>query len=189
MLYSMNKKVFKQTPFGLVGIIWTAAGGNPKICRVVLPKATLSAERRVFQFYPDVQADTCVEIESVADAIKGILEGSNLEISLAAADLTACSAFQRRVLRAQHRIPPGSVSSYQLIGNHLGKFNAARAVGNALASNPFPIIVPCHRTIRSDRRLGGYGGGIGMKRALCEQEGIRFDDAGRVVCNRFYYQA
>ena len=71
---------------------------------------------------------------------------------------------------------------------YLGKSNGARAVGNALANNPFPLIVPCHRAIRSDRHLGGYQGGLEMKRALLETEGIAFDKAGRVKCPLFHYK-
>jgi len=70
----------------------------------------------------------------------------------------------------------------------LGKQNGARAVGNALANNPFPLIVPCHRAIRADRQLGGYQGGLQMKLGLLKNEGIAFDDAGRVVCTRFHYE-
>ena len=77
---------------------------------------------------------------------------------------------------------------WQPIAAHLGKSNGARAVGNALARNPFPLIVPCHRAIRSDRHLGGFQGGLEMKRALLAKEGIAFDDAGRVFCRHFYYE-
>jgi methylated-DNA-[protein]-cysteine S-methyltransferase len=92
------------------------------------------------------------------------------------------------VLLAEYRILRGSVSTYKLIAKHLGKQNGARAVGNALAANPFPVIVPCHRAIRSDRHLGGYQGGLAMKRALLYQESIQFDSAGRVICNHFHYE-
>ncbi|MDP3066207.1 MAG: MGMT family protein, partial [Methanobacteriaceae archaeon] len=101
--------------------------------------------------------------------------------------LDLCSSFQKAVLRAEHQIPRGSVSTYQLISKHLGKENGARAVGNALAKNPFPLIIPCHRAIRSDRHLGGFQGGLNMKRALLEKEGVKFDHAGRAVGARFYY--
>ena len=70
--------------------------------------------------------------------------------------------FQESVLRAEAtEIPRGRVSTYKLIAEHVGTHNGARAVGTALARNPFPLIVPCHRAIRSDRRLGGYQGGSG----------------------------
>jgi methylated-DNA-[protein]-cysteine S-methyltransferase len=56
-----------------------------------------------------------------------------------------------------------------------------------LANNPFPIIIPCHRAVRSNRTLGGYQGGLAMKRALLEMEGIRFDDTGRIATKDFFY--
>jgi methylated-DNA-[protein]-cysteine S-methyltransferase len=91
-------------------------------------------------------------------------------------------------LRAEHGIPRGSVSTYQLIAAHLGRPKGGRAVGNALANNPFPIIIPCHRAFRSDRSLGGYQGGLAMKRALLEKEGIGFDRTGRVQAMRWHYE-
>jgi len=84
-------------------------------------------------------------------------------------------------------IPRGAVSTYQRIARHVGRPNGARAVGNALANNPFPVIVPCHRAIRTDRSLGGYQGGFKMKRTLLEMEGIDFDDTGRVAAKGFFY--
>jgi len=78
--------------------------------------------------------------------------------------------------------------NYNLIAQHLGKTNGARAVGNALAANPFPLIVPCHRAIRSDGNLGGFQGGLNMKAALLEKEGILLDGRGRVVGAKYYYK-
>ena len=131
---------------------------------------------------------SCREIDDIATAIKGFLEGEEIEFPLDVTDLSLCGEFQQLVLRAEHRIPRGSVSTYKLIAEHIGKANSWRAVGNALASNPFPLIVPCHRAVRSDRHLGGYQGGPEMKRALLEKEGIYFDDAGRVVSPGFHYE-
>ncbi len=182
----MNQKIIKSTPFGSVGIIRTLLSGNPRVARVLLSRPGLSAEDKISQLYPDSQTASCSEIESVADAINGILEGNDIEISLDVADLASCSEFQQSVLRAEYRIPRGSVSTYRLIARHLGKQNGARAVGNALATNPFPVIVPCHRAIRSDRHLGSYQGGLAMKRVLLEKESVQFDPAGRVACNHFH---
>lgn len=117
-----------------------------------------------------------------------LLEGASIDFSLDIADLDLCGEFQQRVLRAEHAIPRGAVSTYKLIAAHLGVPDGARAVGNALAQNPFPLIVPCHRAIRSDRKLGGYQGGLEMKRALLAKEGITFDGSGRVQCSRFHYE-
>jgi methylated-DNA-[protein]-cysteine S-methyltransferase len=79
------------------------------------------------------------------------------------------------------------VSTYKLIAQRLGSSKRARAVGNALAKNPFPLIVPCHRVIRTDRRLGGYQGGQEMKRTLLEMDGVSFETSGRVNSKRFFY--
>jgi len=60
-------------------------------------------------------------------------------------------------------------------------------VGRALATNPFPLVIPCHRAVRSDGSLGGYQGGIGMKRKLLEMEGVQFKPSGKVAMDRLYY--
>ena len=102
--------------------------------------------------------------------------------------LETCSAFQKAVLLADYAIPHGNVTSYGLLAAHLGKAKASRAVGTALATNPFPILIPCHRVIRSDRTLGGFGGGSQMKRALLEAERVNFNKAGRVANHHLHYQ-
>ena len=184
----MNREIIKSTPFGSVGVVWTELNDNPKIVRILLSKPGLSAEDQVFELYPNSQASSCAEVDAVVAAIKRLLEGEEIKFSLDVADLSLCTEFQQLVLRAEHRIPRGSISTYQLIAEYLGKRDGARAVGNALANNPFPLIVPCHRAIRSDQHLGGYQGGLEMKRALLEKEGIPFDDAGRVACAQFHYE-
>jgi methylated-DNA-[protein]-cysteine S-methyltransferase len=184
----MNKTIIESTPFGSVGVIWTELNDNPKIVRILISRPELSAEDQVSRVYPNLQAASCEEIDAVAAAIREFLEGKEIEFSLDVADLSLCTEFQRLVLRTEHGIPRGSVSTYQLMARHVGKRNGARAVGNALAHNPFPLIVPCHRAIRSDRYPGGYQGGLEMKRALLGREGISFDNAGRVTCAHFHYE-
>jgi methylated-DNA-[protein]-cysteine S-methyltransferase len=184
----MNRKIITSTPFGSVGVIWIGRHDKPKIVRILLSKPGLSAQDQVSEFYPNSLVSSCAEIDDVATAINGLLEGEEVDFSLDVAELTLCTEFQQGVLRAEHRIPRGRISTYRLIAEYLGKRNGARAVGNALANNPFPLIVPCHRAIRSDRHLGGYQGGIEMKRALLEKEGIPFDDRGRVACAQFHYE-
>jgi len=105
---------------------------------------------------------------------------------LEAVALELCGEFQRRVLLAEHGIPRGWVSTYGRIANYIGSTGAGRAVGTAVAENPFPIIIPCHRAVRTDGTLGGYQGGKGMKRALLEMEGVEFKGAG-VSMERVYY--
>jgi methylated-DNA-[protein]-cysteine S-methyltransferase len=183
----MNKKIIKPTPFGSVCVIWSISNKLPRIVHVLLSQSGLSAEDQVCELYPNSKTSSCEEIDVAAAAIKAHLEGEDVLFSLDIVDFTLCSTFQQSVLRATYSIPRGSVSAYQRIAASLGIPEGARAVGNALAGNPFPLIVPCHRVIRLDRHIGGYGGGIEMKRALLESEGVILDEMGRVICRQLYY--
>ncbi|MGI8556707.1 MAG: methylated-DNA--[protein]-cysteine S-methyltransferase [Solirubrobacteraceae bacterium] len=78
--------------------------------------------------------------------------------------------FRREVLHATARIPYGETSSYRQVAADAGRPAAVRAAGTALAQNPLPIVVPCHRVLRSDGKLGGYGGGLAAKVQLLELE-------------------
>lgn len=80
--------------------------------------------------------------------------------------------FAADVLRATARIPFGAVSSYREIATEAGSPNAYRAAGNALGSNPIPIVVPCHRVLHAGGGLGGYTGGLDRKRFLLRLEGV-----------------
>ena len=183
----MNKKIIKPTPFGTVCIIWSVSNNIHRIVRVLFSKLGLLAENQASEFYPSSRTSSCAEIDAVAAAIKAHLEGEDVVFTLDIVEFTLCSTFQQSVLRATYSIPRGSVSTYQLVAASLGISKGARAVGNALANNPFPFIVPCHRVISSNRHIGGYGGGIAMKQALLEREGIGFDHAERVICKRLHY--
>ncbi|MEM2001839.1 MAG: MGMT family protein [Candidatus Methanomethylicaceae archaeon] len=113
------------------------------------------------------------------------------------------SRFNRQVLGVTAMIPLGNVATYRDIAIALGKPKAQRAVGNALARNPFPVIIPCHRVIRSDLSLGGYSGACGtdanikIKEALLRREGIKIKNgkvmekfllaSGRLSCRSSLY--
>ena len=85
-------------------------------------------------------------------------------------DLSAATAFQRRVWRALGRVAFGATISYGELARRAGCPGGARAVGQAVGSNPIPIIIPCHRVIRSDGALGGFSAGLGIKRWLLDHE-------------------
>ena len=87
-------------------------------------------------------------------------------------DWQLSKGFRRRALRAIDRIPYGRTRSYTEIARSAGNERAVRAAGTACGSNPIPIVVPCHRVLRSGGALGGYGGGLPMKEALLELEGV-----------------
>lgn len=182
-----NKKIIKHTPFGSVCIVWSISGKLPRIIQILLSMPGLSAENRAAKLFPSARISSCVEIDKTAFSIQAYLEGEDVKFSLNLVDLYQLSEFQQLVLRAQHAIPRGSVSTYGLIAAHVGAPGGARAVGNVMALNPFPIIVPCHRTVLSNLRLGGFQSGVQMKRALLEKEGIVFDEQGRVICCQLHY--
>ncbi len=177
----MSFFALRETRFGPLAILWEIHGGRARIRRVVIPRPGSTAERIVETTFPEVRFSSCSEIERVAEKMAAFLGGEAVRFSLGIVRLGLCSEFQRGVLRAEHGIPRGQVSTYGRIAVKVGVPGASRAVGTALATNPFPIIVPCHRAIRSDGTLGGYQGGPGMKRALLEMEGIDFDPSGRIL--------
>jgi len=85
-------------------------------------------------------------------------------------DLSGATHFQRRVWEITRLIPYGETRSYTWVAQQVGKPGAARAVGQALARNPLPIIIPCHRVLTIDGKLGGFSGGTEMKRCLLQLE-------------------
>jgi methylated-DNA-[protein]-cysteine S-methyltransferase len=85
-------------------------------------------------------------------------------------DLSPVAGFRRRILAATARIPFGSVRTYREVAASAGNDRAVRAAGNALGSNPIPIVVPCHRVVRTGGGLGGYTGGLDRKRTLLQLE-------------------
>jgi methylated-DNA-[protein]-cysteine S-methyltransferase len=183
----MNVKIVEATAFGPVALAWDRFAGAPRIVRVLLSKPGVPATARIRELFPDARPGSCPRIDGTAAEIRRFLDGEDVAFSLDVAALATRPPFQQRVLRAEHAIPRGQVSTYGLIARHLGRPGASRAVGNALATNPFPLLVPCHRAVRADGALGGYQGGPSMKRVLLEREGITFDRAGRVALTRFHY--
>jgi methylated-DNA-[protein]-cysteine S-methyltransferase len=93
-------------------------------------------------------------------------------------DWQLSDGFRQRVLRAINRIPYGQTRSYTEMARKAGNERAVRAAGTACGSNPIPLVVPCHRVLRTGGALGGYGGGLPMKRALLELEGVLDESPG-----------
>jgi methylated-DNA-[protein]-cysteine S-methyltransferase len=87
--------------------------------------------------------------------------------------------FRLRVLRAIAAIPYGETRSYTEMADAAGNERAVRAAGSACGSNPIPLVVPCHRVLRSGGALGGYGGGLPMKHALLQMEGVLDEGSSR----------
>jgi O-6-methylguanine DNA methyltransferase len=93
-----------------------------------------------------------------------------------AVDLRGVGEFQAAVLRKTAEIRPGELRPYSWVAREIGRPKAVRAVGTALGRNPIPILIPCHRVVRTDGRLGNYGFGPAMKRAILAAEGIDPDE-------------
>lgn len=168
------------SPALLAGSFKHADGSRSRIRRILLPEDGVSMADRIRQEFPGaLPAAARGEIARLLDIF---LEGNEVDFSAAALDLDGMKGFARRTLTACREIPRGRVVTYGCLAAALGAPGAARAVGNAMASNPFALIIPCHRVIRSGGGLGGFGGGgPAMKRRLLEQEGVVFDAQGRVL--------
>lgn len=175
------------TPVGEIALVWSAYRNGGRVHRVLLSAEGIPAGSMVPARFPESLAGSCPEIDNLCMELSAFLRGDPVRVSLTHIAVDQCSLFQQSVLLVEYDIPRGSVSTYRRIASHLGKPRSSRAVGNALARNPFPIIIPCHRAIRSDLTLGGFQGGLSMKRRLLEMEGVRFDPAGRVIPDPMYY--
>jgi O-6-methylguanine DNA methyltransferase len=106
----------------------------------------------------------------LADQLQRTLESGRLR--KLPVDLRVLTPFQQRVLEVTATIPPGEVRPYGWVAREMASSGAVRAVGSALARNPVPIAIPCHRVIKSDGAIGNYAFGTAMKRSLLEQEGM-----------------
>jgi O-6-methylguanine DNA methyltransferase len=108
--------------------------------------------------------------ERTTQALNNVLRGKRPG-DLPPLDLTAGSPFQRRVWEQLLGIAPGETRSYGEIAEALGKRGASRAVGGACGANPVPVLVPCHRVLAANKKIGGFSGGKHWKRRLLELEG------------------
>ncbi|MBC7188490.1 MAG: MGMT family protein [Calditrichaeota bacterium] len=172
------------TRMGTVAVVWQESARGPQVLRIFLPQEERAARQAVFATYPGAEHRHCAQIDELGGALERFLRGEEIRLPLELLALDRCSPFQKSVLLADWQIPRGWVSTYGAIARRVGRPGAARAVGRALACNPFPLVIPCHRVIAADRSLGGFQGGLAVKRALLELEGVPFDGDGRVLAAR-----
>jgi methylated-DNA-[protein]-cysteine S-methyltransferase len=171
-----------KTRLGDFSIIWKN-DAMPMVNRILFPSSQDVLKRE----YPNATSSSTELSRKLAEDIAEFLDGEDVVFDLGIVDFDLCSEFQRRVILAEYEIPRGWVSTYGRIAKYLGILGSSRAVGRALATHPFPIIIPCHRAVRSDGGLGGYQGGVGMKKRLLEMEGVQFSPSGKVKMDRVYY--
>jgi len=167
------------SPMGEVGIV-RCPGSLRHVRRIFLPRAGISAGERIRESFP-AAVPSSGKGDKILMRIRAFLTGEPVDFSIDELDIEGVGGFERRVLLADFAIPRGRVMTYGGLAAKAGVPGGARAAGNVMAGNPFPLVIPCHRVIRSDGSLGGFGGGLPMKRALLEMEGVAFDKKGRVL--------
>ncbi|NHJ85566.1 MAG: methylated-DNA--[protein]-cysteine S-methyltransferase [Asgard group archaeon] len=185
----MNNKYYTTFPslFNNFTIVWIETNSELKIQRIFLSDSNKKAETKAYNVFSRLTTGKSKIINELGEKIKRFLAGEEITFDLNLIDFSQCYPIQEQVLLAEYQIPRGYVSTYKRIAKHIGITNGARVVGNALANNPFPIIIPCHRAIKSDGSLGGFQGGLAMKEALLKLEGITFSDNGKVKTENIYY--
>ena len=169
--------------FGQAGLVWWPIK-PPLLIRVILPENNLPTRSVIKQCFPDARAKHDERIDDICRKLKEYDQGKDIKFSPHDFELYRWGDFYSRVWTEACNIPRGKVSTYGQVARRISSPKAARAVGTALAGNPLPIIVPCHRVIRADGTLSGFAGGTTqawIKRHLLEREGVAFDNRGRVA--------
>ncbi len=162
---AMNLAIF-ETRIGWLGVAFSERG----LAGLQLPRATRAQTLANLQRdFPQAILVDAPPIE-IARELREYAEGKRRQFTLPL-DWSRVKPFQREVLRVTDSIRFGETRTYAWVAQQIGKPRAARAVGRALATNPIPIILPCHRVLGSDGGLHGYGGGLPLKHKLLELEG------------------
>jgi methylated-DNA-[protein]-cysteine S-methyltransferase len=161
-----------DTAIGHCGLVWGARG----LIGVLLPEpseaATRARARRRFAAAREAD-DIPAAVQHAIERVRGLLAGTPDDLRDIELDLTGVPPFQCCVYVVARGILPGATLTYGEVATQLGQPHAARAVGQALGANPFPIIVPCHRVLGARGHSGGFSanGGTRTKLRLLEIEG------------------
>ena len=161
------------TPIGHCALVWNSGG----ITAVALPERNEAALRATLsRQHPGAsESPPTPEIHAIIEALLALLGGAQPDLSRAKLNMERIPAFRRRVYEVARRIPAGETRTYGELARELGQAGAARAVGRALGSNPFPLIVPCHRILAANGKHGGFSatGGVALKLDLLSREGAQ----------------
>ena len=155
-----------DTAIGRCGVAWSDRG----LVGVQLPEAadTATRERMLQRFPAAAERPPPPQVRLAIDSIVALLQGEPSDLSAIALDMEDVAPFHRRVYEVARAIPPGKTLAYGDIAARLGAPGAARAVGQALGRNPFPMVVPCHRVLAAGGKIGGFSahGGTATKRRM-----------------------
>ncbi len=157
-----------STGWGAFGVVASERG----IVRTYLPGGRADEVREMIRNeWPEAKAERGA-VSGLGDTVKAFFAGQPIGFDVEL-DLSETTAFEASVIAAARRIPYGETVSYSELARSAGSPRAARAVGTVMAGNRFPLIVPCHRVVRSDGTLGGFSApdGVDMKRRLLALEG------------------
>ncbi|MCX6012282.1 MAG: methylated-DNA--[protein]-cysteine S-methyltransferase, partial [Chloroflexi bacterium] len=147
---------------------WMAlAGSDSGLKRVTLPASCAEAAQATLNFKDIIRDDS--RFTDLVAQIRTYFDGKKVEFDFQT-DLPDATDFQKAVWQLTRFIPYGETRSYLWIAESAGFPGAARAVGNCMARNPLPLVVPCHRVIKSNGSLGGFRGGLPMKKYLLNIE-------------------
>lgn len=160
-----------ETAIGLCGIAWSERG----ITGVQLPEADGHQTRARLQrrFPAASESAPTPEVQYAIDGIVALLRGEKRDLAYVVIDDDAIPDFNKRVYAIVRRIPPGATITYGEIAERLGDKLLARDVGQAMGQNPTPIIMPCHRVLAANGKIGGFSasGGVVTKLRLLTIEG------------------
>jgi methylated-DNA-[protein]-cysteine S-methyltransferase len=167
-----------ETPIGACGVAWNSRG----ITGLQLPEASAAGTRARLRrrCAGTVEGEPPPGVRRAIDRVLALLEGEAVDLGDIALDLEAAPDFHRKVYEVARTIPPGQTMTYGEIAKKLGVPYEAREVGQALGRNPVAIIVPCHRVLAADGKMGGFSanGGVATKRRILEIEGASAVGAG-----------
>jgi methylated-DNA-[protein]-cysteine S-methyltransferase len=162
-----------DTTIGTCGVAWNERG----VTRLRLPESDRGTTERKLSARAAKAEKAPPDIDRLIADIQSYMTGRSTDFSAVALDLTRAGAFERDVYAAARRIPFGRTMSYGELAQQIGTPDAAREVGQALARNPIPIIVPCHRILAKGHRIGGFSapGGVFTKQQLLALEGVHVE--------------
>ena len=167
----MNYTLF-DTAIGTCGIVWNERG----LTGVHLPDGPHARMRAsLLRRFPDaVPAPATPSVQQAIDGIAALFRGEKRDLREIVLDVDGLPDFNRRVYELARTILPGATLTYGEVARRLGIPGMARAVGQALGQNPWPIVVPCHRVLAADGGMGGFSapGGVATKRKMLEIEGV-----------------
>jgi methylated-DNA-[protein]-cysteine S-methyltransferase len=168
-----------------IGIVWRLAGDKPLIENIFLPCPHKQMLAKIKKEYSEINLIERKIPGGAAKQLADVYCGSKLSFDHSLLNFDKLTKFSASVLKKTSEIPHGKVATYSGLAAKVGSPGAARAVGTALANNPFPLVIPCHRVVRANGFLGGFGGGIQMKKELLSREGVKSNNKECVLPEYF----